>query len=188
MTMEIFSKCYGFLQATFGKQKPELLKAHAEILKDLDDETLLRATKGILKNFTPTAACTFPAPAHFFEYSGNDNSSNAQELIGMVRKSVRTCGAYMSMDFGSPALHSVIDRWGGWEKICDWGQEEWDINEGRFRVALESAINSGDIGPERLKGIHEKENGYLLPAYFIKVRKIKGEVKYLEHTNMEVIQ
>lgn len=176
-----FGKIMGLLQRQFGEIKKERMPDYFDALEFLTNEQFEKAAKNLIFEFVPTAACLFPVPAQIIKAASLDRQSTTQELIDMLRKTIRAVGGWRSVDFGNLALHSVIDRWGGWDTICDWGQEEWDINEGRFKIALECAIKNDDRGPEYLPGIHEKENGFLSDNYFVRIRRRNGQVVYLSH-------
>jgi hypothetical protein len=159
MKKEIFAECIGFLQAQFGKADDDRVKGLYMALKNLTDEQMRDATKRILKGFAPTSACPFPVPSHFITASGSGPKTKAQNLMAMLSAAVHKVGAYRSVDFGSPTLHAVIKRFGGWPAICRWGQDEWNINEGRFLAALENAVDYDENGGDHLAGIYELQNG-----------------------------
>ena len=147
------------LQGVFGSVGPERTKGLFVALGDMQDDDMALATKRLIKTFRPTSSVPFPVPADFYDAAGKSTKHYAQELMGLIQDAVFSVGSYRSVDFGSAEMHGVIQRFGGWPTICQWGQREWDINEGRFLSALEHAIECGDRGPEYLAGIAEAHNG-----------------------------
>jgi len=177
MDRQTFSEGMIKLQMIFGKIEKEKFELYYLFLNEMKTDDFKRAVHGLLAGFVATAATPFPVIAQFLKYSGKDTAAEVQDYIGMIRETARRKGAYYSVDFGCPALHSVLRRWGGWVAVSAWGQEEWDINEGRFREALDAAIRRGD-GEEYAKGLHEIENGFLKPENFICAKKEYGKLVF----------
>lgn len=177
MTLETFTSCMSILQGIFGQLEDTKVKIYHTVLSHMPDADFEIATKRLIKTFKPTSTVQFPVPANFSEAVGDTPTIKAQEYLSRLQKAVYSVGSYRSVDFGSPALHSVIDRFGGWGLICQWGQKEWDINESRFLKALEVAIEYGDVGPAYLKGTIEATNGNLKYAQLTHVcRDINGKI------------
>lgn len=159
MTKEVFSECMVILQGVFGSIESERSKGLFVALIDMSDKDIKLATKRIIKVFRPTSTVPFPVPSDFYDAAGKSAKNTAHELMGLIQDAVFSVGSYRSVDFGSPELHGVIQRFGGWPTICQWGQREWDINEGRFLAALEHALSCEDKGAQYLVGIAEAQNG-----------------------------
>lgn len=177
MTNELFTQCIGLLQAQFGKMPDERVRGLYVALDDLTDEQFKMAVKKIIRSFSPTSARPFPVPADFIEAAGISAEQEAKELMGLIQEAVFSVGSYRSVDFGSPELHGVIQRFGGWPAICQWDKKDWSINEGRFLTCLEHAIDNCDRGPEYLRGIAEANNGDLKYAGLCHIgRAMDGKV------------
>lgn len=159
MNSEIFIKCLGMLQGAFGAIDENRVKALKFALEDFTDNDLMFATKNILKTFKPTGANPFPVPAQFFSAIGADSEAKAEKAIAMINEATGRFGAYYSLDFGYPEIHSVINRFGGWVLMCAWTKEDWSINEGRLKVALKTAFEFG-VGEtiNHVAGIFERTN------------------------------
>ena len=189
MDRKTFSEEMVKIQMAFGDVKEEKFKFYFELLREqISNEQMIKATKNLCAEFVPTAANQFPAPAHIISAAGLSSVNSAQDYITMVRHTARKVGGWKSIDFGSPALHSVIERWGGWEAISAWGQDEWDINEGRFKTVLEMALKNGDIGPDHVRGTHEKENGYLEEKHLVKIQKHGGKILSITENDKSLIK
>lgn len=184
MTKEKFTLCIGVLQELFGTIDSAKNKALYLALFDMTDSDMERAVKTLTKTFSPTAAKPFPLPVDFLEAVGKTVSQQAQYYLSLVQPAIFSVGRYRSVDFGCPALHSVINRYGGWVALCDWTQEEWNINEQRLLNALEAALISGDDGGTHLAGIIESTNGKITrPGELQQVKRINGKIRYVDKTN-----
>ena len=164
MTQKVFHECVTLLQATFGKADDMRIKALFMALEDeFDDAPLRSATARILKTFRPTSQVPFPVPADFI----GRPQAKADQYIAAIAKAVSKFGAYASIDFGSDAVHETIQRFGGWQAICHWTQSDWNINEGRFKAALESALEWNDRpSAYHLSGIPQVRENPLEPIGF----------------------
>lgn len=158
-TQKVFAECLALLQGMFGAVAEAKMSSLAFALKDFDDEKMKIATSKLITSFRPTSTVPFPVPADFIEAAGVSAEQEAKELMGLIQEAVFSVGSYRSVDFGSPELHGVIQRFGGWPAICQWDKKDWSINEGRFLTCLEHAIDNCDRGPEYLRGIAEANNG-----------------------------
>lgn len=178
MTIETFTKCTSVLQGLFGQIDDNKLKLYYSVLSHISDSDFETATKRLINTFKPTATVSFPVPSDFLAGAGMGATEQAQKLMGLVTYAVKTIGSYKSVDFGSPALHSVIMRYGGWPAICAWGQTTWDVNEGRFLKAIEYAIEYGENGGDHVAGIAEKTNDSIQYSGLTKIgRDNLGRVK-----------
>ena len=139
--------------------KPKILDIYCERLETWPLDRFNGVCSGLLENFEPTSTKPFPLLKDFLSVSGDGGQNKAQALLTLLKKACIDLGQYPSVDFGDRALHSTVERYGGWPSIVDWGQHEWDINEGRFLKALQSAMEIGAVGPKHLKGVIEAENG-----------------------------
>lgn len=158
MDYNIFMENYGLLQTAFSTVSEEKTKLDFTVLKGMNNETFQAACKNLIKTFIPTAANPFPVPAHFLNAIGEDVETQAEHLMTRMFWGIQKFGSYRSVNFNNRALHSVIERWGGWPKICHMTEEEWRISEGRFKSALISALRYGEDGPKTCPGIADIHN------------------------------
>lgn len=160
LTKETFTSAMGYMQVVFGrKMGDDISIAFWQALCEMPEEAFLRAVKGIVQEFIPTASAPFPVPAHFLKYSGTSATNTAKTSIQAVKWAIGRVGRYNSVDFCDRVLHGVIDRWGGWIALCSWTDQDWQINQRRFEEDYEAAANSGLSGPEHLAGLVEATNG-----------------------------
>jgi hypothetical protein len=158
MTKETYCENMGLLQTVFSAISEEKFKTYWFTLKDFEDGQMKTATERLVKTFRPTSTVPFPCPSDFIEAAGISAKTTAQEMMGLIQQAIYSVGSYRSVDFGSPAVHAAIERFGGWDKICNWNKNDWNINEGRFLKTLESAIEFNSNGPAYLKGTFEAHN------------------------------
>lgn len=159
MTEESFKIQLAYLQKIYGAIDDDVYRNYWEILKKYSDNEFSGMITNIIKTFVPTSSVKFPLIPHFLKAIGVDNETICQLAISTVKKSIRTVGNWRSVSFGDTALHETIERFGGWIKICDWGDKEWSINEGRFLKSYESErMSILESGPDHLKGICEIHN------------------------------
>ena len=145
MKNESFLKGMLLLQQFFGRTlEPEVMEIYKTALNALDDETFLNGVARVVSTFTPTAACPFPVVAIINEACGNSPDQKAQNMLTKLRDIISSVGAYESVDFGDPALHAIINRYGGWPVICRWEYEDWQLNERNFLNAYKASVAFGE--------------------------------------------
>jgi len=152
---------YEYLEIAPSKERN---RKYWDLLNHLSDEDFSNAVKNIVKEFIPTATVPFPLVAHFLKYCGSGGKEQASHAISLLRATRQRIGAYNSVSFGDPALHFVIQSFGGWPVMCRMSDKEWDINEGRMVEAYKSAQFSNVDAPDHLSGISEGDEGYFTLA------------------------
>ena len=146
------------LQEYFGKKLDDsVIDVYWQGLGELPEEKFRMAVKNIFTDFVPTSTTPFPLVSHFLKYCGEGTETKAINVISVLKNAVFKYGPYQSVTFGDRALHSVIERYGGWQTICNWTNEDWGFNEKRFIEAYKAAQIS-EYGKDYLAGIHEIEN------------------------------
>lgn len=155
--------CLGKLEEFFGHQlSPDVRNMYVEHLRDLSEDDFKKSVVMVMREFKPTSARPFPLVADILEMCGQDSQSKAVNVVTMVKEAAEKYGQYRSMDFGDRAIHSVIKRYGGWEKVVFWGEKDWQFHERNFIAAYKAAKAAG-IGPDHVAGLVEidsKMNGY----------------------------
>ena len=111
-----------------------------------------------MTDFTPTSTKPFPLIKDFLDFCGKDIKTEAINAVSIVKKTAERLGQYASVDFENMALHSVINRYGGWVEIVCWGEKEWSLHERNFISAYEAAKKSNLPAVSHLPGLCEKEN------------------------------
>ncbi len=187
MNKKIFVDCIAFLQGSFGAISEERFKSLNFALQGFSDDQLKAATKEILMTFRPTSSNPFPVPADFMAAIGADAKTKAEKAFCKIVKAISTVGAYRSVDFGDSEIHSTISRFGGWVMLCTWTQEDWNINEGRFKAALESAYQcKTNETITHVCGIFERTNGMLRKCDIIALAETKRP--FLDYTQPQKIE
>jgi len=159
MIKENFITQISAMQAYYGKNiKSEIVALYWNSLKDISDELFNSMVSYIMENFIPSSQVPFPLIAHFKGAAGLSGESRVQSAITTIKQAVERFGAYKSVDFGDPALHAVINRFGGWPEICSWGNKgEWKFQEKNFLNAYKCALESNEnAGP--VSGLFEIDN------------------------------
>jgi len=147
------------MQEYFGKTlKPDIIEIYIEHLAGMNEDKFKTASARIMLEFEQTSVKPFPLIRDFLLMSGEDIKSKAINVITAVKRAAENLGQYESVDFGDPALHSVIRRYGGWIEIVMWGEKDWQLHERNFIEAYKSAVLS-ELKENYCKGLHEISNG-----------------------------
>jgi Domain of unknown function (DUF6475) len=160
MEYQLFEKSMAMMFVAFGKKiASEAVALYWELMHEISDDKFQTTVASLIKNFKPTAQCPFPVPADFLAMAGETDKDLAVIAISKVKYAVAKIGRYHSVDFKDPALHMTIQTIGGWTNICNWTDEDWQLNERRFSEAYSSHCRRGESGPEYLPGVAEISNG-----------------------------
>jgi hypothetical protein len=136
------------------KQREEHFKVLYTSLMHLNQKAFDWAVEKVMSTFVPSYANPFPAPAHFLSVL---EDAKADLIIPYIRKAIDRHGAHDTVDFGDLKLHAVIDRFGGWQKVARWSDEDWKWHEKRFLSAYKAALPDG---PAFLIGIDDENNSF----------------------------
>lgn len=147
------------LQAYFRKTITDpVLDMYYKNLKQYADEIFAHALIKIFHNFHPSSTVPFPLIADFMEAIGDTAENRAQLAVIAVKRAAESIGSYRSVDFGDPALHATINRFGGWPEIANWANHgKWEFQEKNFMRAYISAYESGEEAPP-VMGHFEMDN------------------------------
>jgi hypothetical protein len=134
------------LQKYFGKNlEPEVFELYWMRLGKITVEIFNKMTANLIDTYRSTSQNPFPLISDFLSAVGLSGENRAQAAVTAVKNAVEKWGAWYSVDFGDPALHAVINRFGGWPEICSWGNSgQWQYNEKKFIDAYESAVSCGE--------------------------------------------
>ena len=148
------------LQAFYGIVIPkDRLKIYVEELGHLTPAQIDEAVTRIKRTWRPSGPNPYPPICEFLSAAGVSDDGGEHMAIAALRTATGKVDAYNSVSFGDPALHYVIRAYGGWVALCNWGQKEWDVNEGRLREAYREAKAAKADGGNHLAGIHECGSG-----------------------------
>ncbi len=129
----------------------EKIEIYWRALRDLSIGALERGCINVLntKKFS-----TFPLVAEIrAAISGNDGL----KAWILARKAVSKHGAYMSVIFPDPVIHSVVEAMGGWKAFCYCTDKERPFKQKEFERLYE-VMKEGNRHPEKCIGIHEISN------------------------------
>ncbi len=125
-------------------------------LQDLTIQQLNKAVNVLARTKTIK---TFPLPAEIIEAAVGNSEDEAEAAFEVLRESIRSVGAYRSVEFQDGIIGRVVKEMGGWEKVCDWYEDELKWNRKNFCDLYRSFVRRG-IGHEPVKciGICEDSN------------------------------
>lgn len=164
MTKENFLMQMGLLFKYLGcHPDEEKITLYWRLLKHMDDQEFNFAVTGIMREFVPTSANPFPLVSHFMKFTSSDAQGQAVKAVSTLKAYIGRVGKYESVSFGDSALHSVVERFGGWTAVCAFSDNDWNVNEGRMVETYKAMFQSG-IQPvgntDHLAGISEKDDGW----------------------------
>lgn len=157
MTKKCFIKGVAIFLAAFQniKVKDATQELWFELLKDLTDEQFLYSINKIcieVKEYYPST--NFIALVREQLKVNMDNE--ALLAWEAVKRAMAHQGAYCSVKFSDPAIHSVVNIMaGGWVEFCHMPLDKWMQKEFEKNYKILSARSEH---PKYLKGIHEIEN------------------------------
>lgn len=98
---------------------------------------------------------TYPKVAEVIKAIENNNEDTVLEKWLLVKKIMKEVGAYRSVKFADPVLHSVIEELGGWPDLCikddlTWVQKDFE----RLYPVIKKRCNH----PDKILGLHEISN------------------------------
>ena len=118
----------------------------------------------------------FPKPAELIEFI--EGSSEGKEALAWhaLLTGIARVGSWSSVRFSDPAIHSVIETWGGWIQVCSMTTRDLQFREKDFKE-LYRMHSRRDSHQEYLAGRTEFDNrkrGYLDRIPKPKVVAIEG--------------
>jgi hypothetical protein len=161
MTKEFFIMHFGLLLKYLGlKPENEKTTMYFEFLKHMDDDTFKTSVQEIIKSFVPTTQNPFPLVSHFMKYTGSDEQGSAIKAISTLKVYIRKVGRMESVNFNDNALHETVERFGGWPAVCNFSEQDWNINENRMIETYKVMATSPRSDVSHLAGLAEKDNGH----------------------------
>jgi len=140
LNKEMFLGAMLKLQKYFGKDlEPSILDMYWDRLKTLPENAFKIGMVNCIDKYDQTSAKPFPLIKDILELCGESGETQAINVVALVKKTAIKYGQYESIDFGDSALHSTINRYGGWPEIVLWGEETWKFNEKKFIAAYKAA-------------------------------------------------
>ena len=156
MTRQVFLKYFTAICEVFEKQPSDILvETYYQTLKGLSDEQLAAAVNEIHRT---RRFPKLPMPAEFLEAALGRKEDLAIFALQKVRGAIQRHGAYDSVIFDDPAIHSTIEALGGWIKICSMQEEEFKWAEKDFMKIYQAFSGKSVKAPTKLIGITEQQN------------------------------
>ena len=148
-----FSKFITIISEMFEKTLSKIItEVYWKALEPFSDEQCEKAFNEIV-----LSSRFFPKPVDIIEaIQGAQGNKSVIAWIKVI-KAVRRIGAYQSVKFDDPVIHSVIEVMGGWPALCSGSadEEKWKQKEfERFYLTMFNLDNHAKY----LLGIVEKEN------------------------------
>jgi hypothetical protein len=150
MTHKEFLTAFMPMQKYYGKiLEKEVMGIYWSRLQSFPNKVFLNMVSNLMDNYRPTSQNPFPLIANFLSSVGLSGENRAQAAVTAVKNAVEKLGAWSSVDFDDPALHAVINRFGGWPEVCSWGNSgQWKFMETKFMEAYDAAVSCGEsAGP-----------------------------------------
>lgn len=128
-----------------------LLMVYWKLLEPFSDEDAIRAL-----NLALTSCKFFPKPADILEHLQGKQEDQAIQAWVLVDEAMRRHGNYVSLNFGDPKIHRVIELMGGWEYLGTLDEKEWTWKRKEFESAYRAIVGEG--GPPKITGFIEQRN------------------------------
>jgi len=175
-----FLKIMMILSEVYDKElSKEFIELYFRILKDMKIKEIQENIMILLKT---RKYSSFPTPAEIRQPIENEEEGMLKWI--QVKKAIEKYGAYESIIFKDPFIHSAIEHMGGWIELCSVKEEEMKWKEKEF-IRLYSIMKKNNILPSNkyLIGIIEQENvakGYdkkFIQQITNKIKQLKGKIK-----------
>lgn len=179
MEHALFIKSMAMLERYHGKVLDDDIKEmYWRSLKDLSDDKFKMAMVKCMTEYVSTSQRPFPLISEILALCGESMDTKAINAISIIKLAAEKYGQYKSVDFGDPALHSVIRRYGGWPDVVTWGEKDWQFHERNFIAAYKAAqtLVYGKCGYlEGLIEIENKQGGFKYdpPVKIARTEKLK---------------
>lgn len=103
---------------------------------------------------------TIAAVRRFAGPKGMTDEQRAAHVWDIVTATVRSHGAYQSIDFSDRIANAVIRSYGGWERFCGEPSDQLTWVRKRFLESYVACARTGNGDASPLPGIAERENGF----------------------------
>lgn len=160
MTPEAFDEGMAILVATYPALTLETLtlKVWRRLLEDLDDGPFLGAVMRLCREEKQLYPGT-NVVALIRERAVTATSGIV--AVTRLEGAMRRVGAYRSVVFDDPIIHLVVERMGGWPKLCSMADDEWKFLRRDFERIYDATCREPvpiDQISKRLPGIFELSN------------------------------
>lgn len=150
---------FALAEAVSQEITPFKIEIYFKALEDLSIEDIERAVWSIIRTRTTV---TFPKVAEIRQALHGNVSDRAEIAWNKLVGAIRSIGAYSSVIFDDPVIHAIVEREGGWGKLCDKTSEElkWFGKDFlRMYSVYEEQVTNGNMTVAGiLPGMHEIHN------------------------------
>lgn len=129
-----------------------------DALVDYDLPAIREALRRCLRN--PDTGQFMPKPADIVRMIEGSTRDRAFAAWAKVERAMRTVGGYQSVVFDDPIAMAVIDRMGGWPRLCETLVDDLPFRSREFEHAYRGIVARNEVPeyPPHLVGRHEIEN------------------------------
>ena len=148
----------------------------------LSDLTLMQVRTGVERVIRERKTATMPKPAEIREAVIGNPEDRAQLAAALVYEAIHKVGAYQSVQFADKIAQLVVERLGGWVKLCV--ELEWEWAKKDFVKLYEAAVRAGWTSEaHHLPGILEAADG----QWELCVIGERGDVKRIAAPKIEAL-
>jgi hypothetical protein len=106
----------------------------------------------------PKAGSFMPKPADLIRLLDGSHEDRAAVAWSKVHQAMARVGAYATVAFDDPAIHSAVTDLGGWPAMCAGTIDELPFLQRRFAQAYSAHSRAGSAHPPMLPGLHDGAN------------------------------
>lgn len=141
-------------EAVSQEVSPFKIEIYFKHLSDMPYEDVERAFQNVIRT---RVTSTFPKVAEIRQAVHGDPQDKALIAWEQLIKSIRGVGGYRSVIFDDPVITAIIEREGGWEKVCNMTSEEikWF---GKDFLKIYPSYANRELPVKKLAGISEGYN------------------------------
>jgi len=149
-----FSKFMSIIAEMFEKTLSEALTGvYWKALEPFTDDQCKKAFSEVI-----LSSRFFPKPVDIIEAIHGNRGEVAMLAWEKVYGAICQIGAYQSVQFDDPVIHSTIELMGGWVELCKMKTEDVKWKQVEFEKIYKAMSKKGNH-PKRLAGMLEIDNG-----------------------------
>lgn len=158
--LEVFKNFLDYYQPDKEKMKKEKQTLYFKALKDLDVESF---KIGFVRLVSDREYANFPSIAEIRKYSLGLKDEDIRVRVHLskekVKRAIRLYGANETVAFDDPAIHAVIESFGGWEKLCIVPLKDFEnFFTFEFEKIYRAYLQAPYSVPTKFLGIFDKKN------------------------------
>lgn len=126
--------------------------------EELKQYTIEKIEQSIKKIIRTRTLSTYPKVSEIIrEIEGSSEDKSLTAWL-KVKESIARVGAYQSVQFDDPVIHSVINDLGGWPKVCEVLEDDLKWMQKDFE-RIYQLCSKQQNHPQKAIGISETDNG-----------------------------